>query len=73
MQADLKDDQRMEDLMQRGRSDGSPSGDGEKNQDEQMEDAEAEQEEDELPMYQEHYNALFSMDFVRPSTHMMTQ
>ncbi|CAA7037056.1 unnamed protein product [Microthlaspi erraticum] len=29
-----------------------------------MEEAEAEQEEDELPMYQEHYNALFSMDFV---------
>ncbi|CAA7061372.1 unnamed protein product [Microthlaspi erraticum] len=28
--------------------------------------------EDELPMYQEHYDALFSMDFVRPSTHMMT-
>ncbi|CAA7051216.1 unnamed protein product [Microthlaspi erraticum] len=37
-----------------------------------MEEAEAEQEEDELPMYQEHYNALFSMDFVEPSTHMMT-
>ncbi|CAA7061009.1 unnamed protein product [Microthlaspi erraticum] len=37
--------------------------DQEGNQDEQMEDAEAEQEEDELPMYQEHYNALFSMDF----------
>ncbi|CAA7036926.1 unnamed protein product [Microthlaspi erraticum] len=37
-----------------------------------MEEAESEQEEDELPMYQEHYNALFSMDFVRPSTHMMT-
>ncbi|CAA7034133.1 unnamed protein product [Microthlaspi erraticum] len=29
-----------------------------------MEEAEEEQEEDELPMYQEHYNALFSMDFV---------
>ncbi|CAA7022800.1 unnamed protein product [Microthlaspi erraticum] len=42
------------------------------NQDEPMEEAEEEQEEDELPMYQEHYNALFSMDFVRPSTHMMT-
>ncbi|CAA7041368.1 unnamed protein product [Microthlaspi erraticum] len=29
-----------------------------------MEEAESEEEEDELPMYQEHYNALFSMDFV---------
>ncbi|CAA7033805.1 unnamed protein product [Microthlaspi erraticum] len=29
-----------------------------------MEEAESEEEEHELPMYQEHYNALFSMDFV---------
>ncbi|CAA7030387.1 unnamed protein product [Microthlaspi erraticum] len=29
-----------------------------------MEELSREQEEDELPMYQEHYNALFSMDFV---------
>ncbi|CAA7044053.1 unnamed protein product [Microthlaspi erraticum] len=29
-----------------------------------MEEAEPQEEEDELPMYQEHYNALFSMDFV---------
>ncbi|CAA7044046.1 unnamed protein product [Microthlaspi erraticum] len=37
-----------------------------------MEEAEPQEEEDELPMYQEHYNALFSMDFVETSTHMMT-
>ncbi|CAA7041383.1 unnamed protein product [Microthlaspi erraticum] len=36
----------------------------ESNQDEPMEEAEPQEEEDELPMYQEHYNALFSMDFV---------
>ncbi|CAA7029366.1 unnamed protein product [Microthlaspi erraticum] len=29
-----------------------------------MEEEESEEEEDELPMYQEHYDALFSMDFV---------
>ncbi|CAA7038950.1 unnamed protein product [Microthlaspi erraticum] len=29
-----------------------------------MEDVEPQEEEEELPMYQEHYNALFSMDFV---------
>ncbi|CAA7015298.1 unnamed protein product [Microthlaspi erraticum] len=29
-----------------------------------MEEAEPQEEEEELPMYQEHYNALFSMDFV---------
>ncbi|CAA7035433.1 unnamed protein product [Microthlaspi erraticum] len=29
-----------------------------------MEEVEPQEEEDELPMYQEHYNALFSMDFV---------
>ncbi|CAA7039924.1 unnamed protein product [Microthlaspi erraticum] len=44
--------------------DDSPRGDEEENQDEPMEEAEEEKEEDELPMYQEHYNALFSMDFV---------
>ncbi|CAA7039931.1 unnamed protein product [Microthlaspi erraticum] len=36
----------------------------ESNQDEPMEEAEPQEEEEELPMYQEHYNALFSMDFV---------
>ncbi|CAA7031665.1 unnamed protein product, partial [Microthlaspi erraticum] len=35
-----------------------------RNQDEPMEEAEQSKKEDELPMYQEHYNALFSMDFV---------
>ncbi|CAA7018855.1 unnamed protein product [Microthlaspi erraticum] len=29
-----------------------------------MEEAETQEEEEEIPMYQEHYNALFSMDFV---------
>ncbi|CAA7030800.1 unnamed protein product [Microthlaspi erraticum] len=36
----------------------------ESNQDEPMEEVEPQEEEEELPMYQEHYNALFSMDFV---------
>ncbi|CAA7056288.1 unnamed protein product [Microthlaspi erraticum] len=36
----------------------------ESNENVPMEEAESEEEEDELPMYQEHYNALFSMDFV---------
>ncbi|CAA7043557.1 unnamed protein product [Microthlaspi erraticum] len=53
-------------------SDGSPSEEGEEvnqdidedNQDEPMEEAEPQEVEDELPMFQEHYNALFSMDFV---------
>ncbi|CAA7021727.1 unnamed protein product [Microthlaspi erraticum] len=53
-------------------SDGSPSEEGEEvnqevdksNQDEPMEEAEPQEVEDELPMFQEHYNALLSMDFV---------
>ncbi|CAA7016960.1 unnamed protein product [Microthlaspi erraticum] len=36
----------------------------ESNDDVPMEEVEPQQDEDELPMYQEHYNALFSMDFV---------
>ncbi|CAA7030391.1 unnamed protein product [Microthlaspi erraticum] len=36
----------------------------ESNQCEPMEEVEPQEEEEELPMYQEHYNALFSMDFM---------
>ncbi|CAA7049363.1 unnamed protein product [Microthlaspi erraticum] len=36
----------------------------ESNEDVPMEEAEPQEEEDELPMFQEYYNALFSMDFV---------
>ncbi|CAA7047513.1 unnamed protein product [Microthlaspi erraticum] len=36
----------------------------ESNQGEPMEEVEPQEEEEELPMYQEHYNALFSMDFM---------
>ncbi|CAA7035246.1 unnamed protein product [Microthlaspi erraticum] len=62
--------------MGRGESDDSSQEEGEEvnqlvdeseqesNQDEPMEEVEPQEEEEELPMYQEHYNALFSMDFV---------
>ncbi|CAA7040008.1 unnamed protein product [Microthlaspi erraticum] len=60
----------------RGESDDSSNEEGEEvnqeiegsehesNENVPMEEAESEEEEHELPMYQEHYNALFSMDFV---------
>ncbi|CAA7038805.1 unnamed protein product [Microthlaspi erraticum] len=42
----------------------------ESNENVPMEEAEPQEEEDELPMFQEHYNALLSMDFWKPSTLM---
>ncbi|CAA7056087.1 unnamed protein product [Microthlaspi erraticum] len=65
MQADLEGmNQRMKSLRQRREEVIKVDESGKSNQDEPMEEAEPQEEEDELPMYQEHYNALFSMDFV---------
>ncbi|CAA7021288.1 unnamed protein product [Microthlaspi erraticum] len=79
MQADLKDDQRMEDLMQRyvyseeeEESDGLQVEDGEDNQDEQMEDAEESKRRMSSPCTKSTTMLSSPWTLWRPSTHMMT-